>query len=162
MDSLNRLYQETFRNYKSGNYRNVILLAGQMKAMKPDSQMIPKIDFMETVANGTQTDVQNFEKLLDNYVSVYPAEEPTPLANEILTLIRDSALTDYQKLIDMGYISEEIKNEELLSGNEMANDEFGGKFSYEEDLLHYFVIAYPHGAKVDLNQIGRASCRVRV
>ena len=153
MDSLNRLYQETFRNYKSGNYRNVILLAGQMKAMKPDSQMIPKIDFMETVANGTQTDVQNFEKLLDNYVSVYPAEEPTPLANEILTLIRDSALTDYQKLIDMGYISEEIKNEELLSGNEMANDEFGGKFSYEEDLLHYFVIAYPRDAKVDLNRL---------
>jgi tetratricopeptide (TPR) repeat protein len=153
MDSLNRLYQETFRNYKAGSYRNVILLAEQMKTMKPDSLMIPKIDFMATVANGTQTDVQNFEKLLDKYVSVYPAEEPTPLANEILTLIRDSALTDYQKLIDLGYINEEIENEELLSGNEMANDEFGGKFSYEEDLLHYFVIAYPREAKVDLNRL---------
>jgi tetratricopeptide (TPR) repeat protein len=153
MDSLNRLYQETFRNYKAGSYRNVLLLAEQMKAMKPDSLMIPKIDFMETVANGTQTDVQNFEKLLDKYVSVYPAEEPTPLANEILTLIRDSALTDYQKLIDLGYINEEIENEELLEGNEMADDEFGGKFSYEEDLLHYFVIAYPREAKVDLNRL---------
>ncbi|KAF0238320.1 MAG: tpr domaiN-containing [Prolixibacteraceae bacterium] len=153
MDSLNRLYQETFRNYKAGSYSNVILLAQQMKAMKPDSLMVAKIDFMETVANGTQTDVQNFEKLLEKYVSVYPVAEPTPLANEILTLIRDSALTDYQKLIDMGYIGEEIENKELLSGDEMANDEFGGKFSYEEDLLHYFVIAYPHGAKVDLNRL---------
>jgi tetratricopeptide (TPR) repeat protein len=153
MDSLNRLYQETFRNYKAGSYRNVILLAEQMKAMKPDSLMIPKIDFMETVANGTQTGVQNFEKLLETYIAVYPAEEPTPLANEILTLIRDSALTDYQKLIDMGYINENIQNAELLAANQNADDEFGGKFSYEEDLLHYFVIAYPREAKVDLNRL---------
>ncbi|MDO8951927.1 MAG: tetratricopeptide repeat protein, partial [Draconibacterium sp.] len=152
-DSLNRLYQETFRNYKAGSYLNVISLTGQMKAMKPDSVIIPKIDFMEMVANGTQTGVQNFEKLLETYIAVYPAEEPTPLANEILTLIRDSALTDYQKLVDMGYISEEIINEELLAANQNADDEFGGKFSYEEDLLHYFVIAYPREAKVDLNRL---------
>ena len=152
-DSLNRLYQETFKNYKAGGYRNVISLSAQMKAMKPDSIIIPKIDFMEMVANGTQTGVQNFEKLLQNYITVYPAEEPTPLANEILTLIRDSALNDYQKLIDMGYISEDIKNEELLAANQNAEDEFGGKFSYEEDLLHYFVIAYPRSEKVDLNRL---------
>ena len=152
-DSLNRLYQETFRNYKAGSYLNVIALTGQMKAMKPDSVIIPKIDFMEMVANGTQSNVQNFENLLENYVAVYPDEEPTPLANEILTLMRDSALTDYQKLVDMGYISEEIKNEELLDSNQNAEDEFGGKFSYEEDLLHYFVIAYPREEKVDLNRL---------
>jgi tetratricopeptide (TPR) repeat protein len=153
LDSLNRLYQETFKNYKAGVYRNVISLSSQLKALKPDSAMIPKIDFMATVANGTQTGVQNFEKLLENYVATYPAGEPTPLANEILTLIRDSSLNDYQKLIDMGYISEEIKNEELLPQNQNADDEFGGKFSYEEDLLHYFVIAYPRDAKVDLNRL---------
>ncbi len=153
LDSLNRLYSETFKNYKAGTYRNVISLSTQLKAMKPDSAMIPKIDFMEMVANGTQTGVQNFEKLLENYVVTYPAEEPTPLANEILTLIRDSSLNDYQKLIEMGYISEDIQNEELLTENQNANDEFGGKFSYEDDLLHYFVIAYPREAKVDLNRL---------
>ena len=153
MDSLNRIYAETFRNYKAGNYRAVISLTPQMKAMKPDSVMMPKIDFMNMVANGTQTGVQNFEKLLQNYVTTYPADEPTPLANEILTLIRDSSLADYQKLIEMGYISEDIKNEELLADNKNTEDEFGGKFSYEEDLLHYFVIAFPRTAKVDLNRL---------
>jgi len=153
LDTLNRLYQETFKNYKAGSYRNVISLAAQMKAMKPDSVIIPKIDFMATVANGTQTGVQNFENLLQKYVTDYPNQEPTPLAKEILTLIQDSSLNDYQKLIDMGYISEEVKNEELLSANQNANDEFGGKFSYEEDLLHYFVIAYPREKKVDLNRL---------
>jgi len=153
LDSLNGLYKETYKNYKSGIYRNVISLTSQMKEMKPDSVMIPKIDFMDAVANGTQTGVQNFEKLLVNYVATYPAEEPTPLANEILTLIRDSSLNDYQKLIDMGYISEEIKNDELLAENKNVDDEFGGKFTYDEDLLHYFVIAYPREEKVDLNRL---------
>ncbi len=152
-DSLNRIYQETFNNYKTGNYQNVVLLTSQMRAMQPDSTIIPKIAFMEMVANGAQTNVQNFEKLLDSYVAEYPAEEPTPLAKEILTLIRDSSLADYQKLIDLGYISEEIKNEELLTVNQNIEDEFGGKFSYEEDLLHYFIIAYPREEKVDLNRL---------
>lgn len=153
LDNLNKLYQETFRNYKAGVYSNVISLSAQMKTMEPDSAMITKIDFMNAVANGTQTGVQDFEKRLENYVATYPAAEPTPLANEILTLIRDSSLNDYQKLIDMGYISEEIKNDELLPENENADDEFGGKFTYDEDLLHYFVIAFPREAKVDLNRL---------
>ena len=152
-DSLNQMYQETFKNYKAGSYHNVISLSTQMKAMKPDSLIIPKIDFMEMVANGTQTGVQNFENLLQKYVADYPNQEPTPLAKEILTLIQDSSLNDYQKLIDLGYISEEVKNDELLSKNQGTDDEFGGKFSYEEDLLHYFVIVYPRTVKVDLNRL---------
>ncbi len=153
LDSLNRVYDETFRSYKAGNYRKVISLSAQMKTMKPDTLMIPKIDFMEMVANGTQTDMNNFKGLLQKYVAEYPVEEPTPLAKEILKLIEDSTLTDYNKLIEMGYISEEIKNEELLPKNQNADDEFGGKFSYEEDLLHYFVIAYPRSQKIDMNRL---------
>ncbi len=153
MDSLNRMYSETFRNYKSGRYQHVISLSAQMKTMIPDSQLIPKIDFMETVAKGTQGDVHNFEALLKAYVTTYPSEEPTPLANEILLLIQDSSLADYQKLVEMGYISEEIQNDELLPGNEMENDEFGGKFTYDPDLLHYFVIAYPREDEIDINRL---------
>lgn len=152
-DSLNRMYEETFRNYRAGNYRNVITLAGSMKAMQPDSFIVPKIEFMETVAQGTQTDIHQFENLLKKYIETWPKAEPTPLATEILTLIQDSTLADYQKLVDMGYINEEIQNEEILLANRMENDEFGGKFSYDEDLLHYFVIAYQNTAGVDLNRL---------
>lgn len=152
-DSLNNLYQQTFRSYKSGRYRNVLALSTQMKKMTSDSTVIPKIDFMETVAKGTQTDLNGFESLLNDYVQKYPTKEPTPLAKEILSLIQDSTLADYQQLVDMGYISEEIENEELLPENRLENDEFGGKFTYEEDLLHYFVIAYPRDANIDLNRL---------
>jgi tetratricopeptide (TPR) repeat protein len=155
LDSLNRLYQDAFRDYKSGRYRNVISLAGQMKQMKPDSVLVPKIDFMEMIANGTQTDVHHFEDLLKAYLLKYPAKEPSPLAKEILGLIQDSTLADYQKLVEMGYINEEIQNEELLPDNFTADDEFGGKFNYDDDLLHYFVIAYPREEEknIDLNRL---------
>ncbi len=153
-DSLNQIYQETFRNYKLGHYQNVMTLTNQMKSMKPDSVIVPKIDFMQMVAEGTQTDVHHFESLLKEYLVKYPKKEPSPLAGEILKLIQDSTLADYQKLVEMGYINEEIENEELLE-NDAANDEFGGKFSYDEDLLHYFVIAYPREDenKIDLNRL---------
>ncbi|WP_346862427.1 tetratricopeptide repeat protein [uncultured Draconibacterium sp.] len=155
LDSLNRMYQEAFRNYKSGRYGNVLTLTTGMKQMQPDSLMVPKIDFMEMIANGVLTDVHNFEALLKEYLQKYPNKEPSPLANEILTLIQDSTLADYEKLVAMGYINEEIQNEELLPENFLADDEFGGKFSYEEDLLHYFVIAYPREdeAKIDINRL---------
>lgn len=152
-DSLNNLYQRTFRSYKSGMYRNVLSLTNSMKALKPDSLILSKIDFMGTVAQGTQTDVHEFETLLKSYVSIYPDSDPTPLANEILALIQDSTLADYQKLVDLGYISEEIQNEELLPENDRENDEFGGKFTYDEDLLHYFIIAYPRENEIDLNRL---------
>ncbi len=151
-DSINRIYEETFRNYRNGNYRNVISLADAMKQMQPDSAVVPKIEFMEAIARGTQTDMHNFETLIKNYIEVWPSAEPTPLAKEILELIQENTLADYQKLVDMGYINEEIQNEELMLADKRENDEFGGKFSYDEDLLHYFVVAYPHVANVDLNR----------
>ncbi len=53
----------------------------------------------------------------------------------------------------MGYINEEIQNEEILLAERRENDEFGGRFTYDEDLLHYFVIAYPRSEEVDMNRL---------
>lgn len=152
-DRLNRLYQDAFRDYKAGRYAQVSELAEQMKSMEPDSLLISKIDFMGSVAHGARSDIRTFEVLLQKYISDYPKAEPTPLAREILTLIQDSTLADYQKLVDMGYLHDEIKNTELIAGNQAEDDEFGGKFSYDEELVHYFIITYPRSAAVDLNRL---------
>lgn len=152
-DSLNQVYEETYRSYRRGNYQNVIALAQSLKNMQPDSLLFPKIEFMETVAQGTQSDIHNFEALLRDYVNKWPNAEPAPLATDILTLIQDSTLADYQKLVEMGYINEEIQNEELLTADKGIDDEFGGRFSYDDDFLHYFVIAYPRAANIDINRL---------
>jgi hypothetical protein len=151
-DSLNRLYQQAFYKYRAGDYATAGKLADMMSSMEPDSLMKPKIDFFRTVSQGTQSDWNTFGKQLRGYINEYPKAETKPLAEQILSLINDSTLADYQKLVAIGYLSENIRNDELKK-NANANDEFGGKFSYDEDLLHYFVLAIPQNADIDVNRL---------
>ena len=153
-DSLNRLYQYTFSKYNTGQYAQVVTLTSQMNDLEPDSIIIPKIDFLRTVALGVQAkNMQSLEAGLRGYTEKYPKKETTILAEQILSLIEDSTLADYQKLVELGYLNDEIQNEELKAENTNINDEFGGKFDYDEDLLHYFIVAYPRSAEVDVNRL---------
>jgi tetratricopeptide (TPR) repeat protein len=152
-DSLNRLYQKAFQEFKEGRYAEAGKVTDQILPLNPDSLLLPKIKFIKTIADGTASTRELFGKLLADYITAYPKAEPKPLAERILKLIQDSTLVDYQKLVASGYLNDKISNSELLSENKKGTDEFGGKFSYDEDLLHYFVIAYPKNNKVDLNRL---------
>lgn len=152
-DSINRLYQQAFLEFKNGQYSQSGKVTDQIMQMSPDSILIPKIKFFKTIADGTASTREDFSKLLTDYISSYPEAEPKPLAERILQLIQDSTLVDYQKLVASGYLNDQIMNDELLPGKQKGNDEFEGKFSYDEDLLHYFIIAYPKSANVDLNRL---------
>jgi hypothetical protein len=152
-DSINRLYQKAFLEFKSGQYVLAGKTTDQIMPMQPDSALVPKIKFIRTVADGTQANWETFGKLLTDYITTFPKAEPKLLAEQILKLIQDSSLVDYQKMVDSGYLNDQIKNSELLPGKDKGTDEFEGKFSYDEDLLHYFVIAYPKNSKVDLNRL---------
>jgi tetratricopeptide (TPR) repeat protein len=152
-DNLNRLYQDAFREYKAGRYAQVAEHTVRLKTMVPDSLMLSKIDFMEAISKGATSDMRNFELLLQQYIANYPKAEPLPLATEILTLLQDSTLADYQRLVEMGYLHDEIRNTELITGTTAEEDEFGGKFSYDEELVHYFVITYPKEANPDINRL---------
>lgn len=152
-DSMNRLYQKAFQEFKDGRYAEAGKVTDQILPMNPDTVMLSKIKFIKTVADGTASTRDAFGKLLADYITTYPKAEPKPLAEQILKLIQDSTLVDYQKMVASGYLNDKINNSELLPENKKGTDEFGGKFSYDEDLLHYFVIAYPKSAKVDLNRL---------
>jgi len=152
-DSVNRLYQKAFQEFKEGRYSEAGKITDQILPMNPDTVLLPKMKFIKTIADGTASNRDAFGKMLVGYIADYPKSEPTPLAAQILKLIQDSTLVDYQKLVASGYLNDKISNSELLPENKKDVDEFGGKFSYDEDLLHYFVIAYPKSDKVDLNRL---------
>ncbi len=152
-DSVNRLYQQAFNDFKSGKYTQSGKTVDQIILMKPDSLLIPKLKFFKVVGDGSVMSRENFGKLLSGYISTYPKAEPKALAKEILKLIQDSTLVDYQKMVASGYLNDIIQNSELMPGKGKGVDEFEGKFSFEEDLLHYFVIAYPKSAELDLNRL---------
>ncbi|HZL10101.1 MAG TPA: tetratricopeptide repeat protein [Prolixibacteraceae bacterium] len=152
-DSVNRLYQQAYLEFKNGQYAQAGTMADEMLLMQPDSTLIPKIEFIRIIAEGTASARESFGKLLSEYIADYPKAEPKPLAEQILKLIQDSTLVDYQKMVASGYLNDQIQNKELLSGDKKDSDEFEGKFSYDEDLLHYFVIGYPKDASLDLNRL---------
>lgn len=152
-DTVNRLYQKAFLEFKNGHYVQAGQITSQISTMQPDSLLIPKIAFLHLVADGTQTSWGGFENLLNDYIALYPQAETKPLAEQILKLIEDSTLANYQNLVDIGYLNDQITNTELMDGNLKGEDIFEGKFSYDEDLLHYFVIAFPKKANVDLNRL---------
>ncbi|HKJ42833.1 MAG TPA: tetratricopeptide repeat protein, partial [Sunxiuqinia sp.] len=153
-DSMNNLYQKAFYNYQRGEYQQAGQLSQQIKGMNPDSTLLAKVDYIQTIAKGTATsDWNQFETDLNGYITTFPKSSTLPLAKEVLKLIQDSTLADYQKLVEIGYLNDKIQNQELLPENQASKDEFGGKFSYDEDLQHYFVIAFPRSANVDLNRL---------
>ena len=152
-DSINRLYQQAYNFYKTGNYAQAGQLAAQARTMQPDSLLVPRIAFIETIARGEKTDFSGFGRLLDQYLADYPKSPVKPLAERIRKLIQDSTLVNYQKLVASGYLNREIVNNELLDPKQTAPDEFNGKFSYDEELLHYFIIAFDRSAKVDINRL---------
>lgn len=151
-DSVNRLYDKAFNLFKKKEYDNLQQLCSKIFKLKPDSVLRPKLEFLNTVAKGKKQSAVQFSSSLQNFVNTYPKSDPKPLAQQIIKLLADSTLNDYQKLVAIGYINEEIQNEEEIKSRNI-NDEFDGKFSYDEELLHHFVIAYPKKKKIDVNRL---------
>lgn len=151
-DSINRMYQQAYALFREGKYAQAGQAATLVKQLKPDSTLMPRIAFIETIGQGEAGDLNRFGRLLDDYLSAYPVSPVKPMAEQLRRLVADSTLTDYRKLVETGYLSNEIVNPELLANNKVQ-DEFNGKFSYDEELIHYFVVAFDRSAGVDLNRL---------
>lgn len=152
-DSIDNMYQQAFQSYQQGRYSEAGSIAKQVMSMGPDSLLLPKVAYIEAIGEGSQASLDEFGNKLQNYILTYPESPVRPLAENIYQLIQDSTLVNYQQLVAMGYLHDEIQNEEVFLEDQADNDEFGGKFSYDENLLHYFVIAYPRSANVDINRL---------
>ena len=150
---IEKKYGETLRSFLAYNFAKAGEEATATLALNPDSTILSKIKFIEVAAQGAGQDHTLFSNALDKYIRTFPKKPTTAIAMRIKELIATNALSDYQKLLASGYIKEEIANEELKNGNDHSNDEFGGKYSYDGNLFHYYVIAFSKEAKVDVNRL---------
>ncbi len=151
--AIEKKYGEALRMFQTYNYAKAGEEASAILAMNPDSTLLSKIKFIEVTAKGSTQERMAFSATLDQYIKAFPKKATTPIAIHIKELIAANALSDYQQLLAKGYIKEEIANEELKSGKDHSSDEFGGKFSYDENLFHYYVIAFSKEAKVDISRL---------
>ena len=146
-------YGEALRLFQAYDFAKAHEVAITTAAMLPDSSLLPKVKFIELVANGPTQERPVFANSLDRYIKAYPALQTTALAQQIKDLIASNSLADYQQLVAKGYIKDEIVNEEMNGDKDHSNDDFGGKFSYDENMFHYYVIAFSKEAHVDVNRL---------
>ena len=151
--TIEKKYGESLRQFQSFNYSNAREAATATIAMNPDSTLLSKAKFIEVVSNGPAQERPAFSLALDQYIKAFPKSQTTPIAMHIKDLITTNTLTDYQQLLAKGYIKEEIVNEELKRDKDHSGDEFGGKYSYDENMFNYFVIAFSKEARVDVSRL---------
>ena len=151
--AVEKKYGETLRQFRSYNYAKAGEEATETLALNPDSTILPKIKFIEVVAKGSAQERSAFSGTLDQYIKSFPKKPTTAIAVRIKELIAANALTDYQQMVAKGYIKDEIANEEVRNSKDHSNDEFGGKYSYDENLFHYYIIAFSKEANVDINRL---------
>ncbi|MEI6677049.1 MAG: tetratricopeptide repeat protein [Mariniphaga sp.] len=152
-EAVEKRYTEALRLFRSFDFTKAREEAAATLAMNPDSTLLPKVKFIEVVANGAAQERPAFSGSLDQYIKAFPKQPTTAIAVQIKNLIATNALADYQQLLAKGYIKEEIANEEIKKDKRHLNDDFGGKFSYDEDLFHYYLIAFSKDAKVDVSRL---------
>jgi len=153
-DSLNSLYSKAFTAYKQNDFSSAAKYCDMVINLKPDSALTTKVEFIKTVATAKGQDKQRFSSALQDYVQKYPKAEPTPLAQQIIELLKADKLSNYSELVNTGYLNEVIKNLELLPQSQQTeNQEASSKWDKASDLLHYFVIAIPNNDEIDVNRL---------
>ncbi len=150
---IEKKYSEALRLFRSYDYAKAKELAQATLAMNPDSNLLAKVKFIEIVANGPNQERLVFADSLDQYAKAYSPGQTAIIALQIKDLIRTNSLADYQQLVVKGYITEEIVNTETKKETDNSNDDFGGKFSYDENIFHYYVIAFSKEANVDVSRL---------
>ena len=144
-------YEEALRLFQSYNFTGAAQAATTTLAMNPDTLLRPKIKFIETVSKGANQERTIFAGELDQFIKDNPKTSVTNIALKIKELIKSNTLTDYQKLIAQGYVKEEIINKEVIQNQ--SKEGTNGKYTGEEDMFHYFIIAFPKDAGVDVNRL---------
>ncbi len=146
-----RKYEEAATLYRKGEYTAAGKLATEVLALQPDSLLLPKVKYIDMIARGKDASRDEFSKMLDKYLSDFPGSPANPTIKKILDLIRLNSLAELEKMIakaDSAGINA-IQDQKTR----MADDPFGGKYSYDEDLFHYFVISFPSDANIDVNRL---------
>lgn len=146
-------YATSLKQFFAFDFPSAASSALQIIPHLPDSMLLPKVKFIAIVAKGASQERKEFASNLEQYIKDFPKTPTADIAIQIKTLIASNALADYKQLLAKGYIKEQLANDELKNKTNTTGDEFGGKYSYDQNLFHYYVIAFPKDSKVEVNRL---------
>ncbi len=152
-DSINKIYTLAFNSYKSRNFTSAAKYSSMVTEMNPDSSVLAKAKFIYTISTGRELGNDRFADSLKAFIKDFPKSETIELAQNIYNLLKGNNLTDYEQLVNSGYLNDIIKNNELLPQNILSNDSIESKWNKDSELLHYFIIAFPNEEEININRL---------
>jgi len=153
-DSMNKLYAVAYASFRKNDWNNTWATIQKVQQMSPDSALSPKVQFIQTIAANKDLSGNRLADSLQAYIKKYPKAEPTPVAEKIVALIKEDKFSNYEQLVTKGYLSDIIKNNELLPQNLTSDTAaVSSKWDTNNELLHYFIIAYPNDNQIDINRL---------
>jgi tetratricopeptide (TPR) repeat protein len=151
-DSINKLYSQAFVAYKNRDYKEATRLTKTALTLEPDTALMPKIQFVRVISESRNLGNNRLADSLRAYIEKYKGSEPVQFARQILGLVNEDRLSDYDEMVKSGYLNDKITNKEVLQ-QQNADDPYGGKWDTDSDLLHYFIIAIPADNDIDVNRL---------
>lgn len=154
-DSINRVYARAFNAYRANDFANAIKFSRQVSAMTTDTAVVQKARFIGVISQSRTLPRPTFSDSLQAYINRFPNGETSELATEILALLKEETLSNYQELVKKGYLNDRIQNPETLLGTQpgATTEAEQSKWDADARLLHYFVIAFPNDNAIDLNRL---------
>jgi tetratricopeptide (TPR) repeat protein len=153
IDNINKLYASAFNAFKQNDFTNAGPISRKVIEMKPDSSIASKAQFIRTIAESKDLHKYVFADSLRTYVARYPGAPTVILAEKILSFIQEDKFTNYEQMVATGYLSDVIKNSELLAKNIQSGEVDASKWDNDNELLHYFIIAFPAQDQIDINRL---------
>lgn len=90
-----RYYEETYDLFRSGNYQQVEQRALYASVQWPDSELIPRFEYLRALSWGAGGNIPLFREKLTDYMNIYPETEMADNAREFLAYLEE----DYPEVV---------------------------------------------------------------
>ncbi len=132
-NAVEKLYIETYENYRNSNYPEVIEAFQAVKQKYPNNILMPKFDFLRTLSIASNGDTAQFKDNLEQIIVKYPDSEVKHEAEKILSV----------------FVEKQKEHKEKMKQIAMADKEI---YSFNPDTSHLFVMVLKNKT-IDINKL---------
>ncbi len=138
------LYNKTYKQYKRGNFMQVINNANYVDSIYKDNELLPKFMLLKAMSVGGTGNVDLLKQELNNLINKYPDTEESETADYIITRITEENYTNFipqtgtQYIVDNNTVTNLTADTSSVNPEDILNEEL---YKFNKDKPHYYVVA---------------------
>ena len=138
------LYNKTYKQYKHGNFMQVINNVNYVDSIYKDNELLPKFMLLKAMSVGGTGNVDLLKSELNDLINKYPDTEESETADYIITRITEENYTNFipqtgnQYVVDNNTETNTIGDSASTNPEDIINEEL---YKFDKDKPHYYVVA---------------------